>query len=105
MVHGETPAHFSASVRDWWDMEYPGLWIGRVGHILSEDQAISRTDLRPDMVKVIVDRSKSSVERLKCYQCEVREAKLCTDEYLLPCPDNQAYDTCLTRIKKTSKDM
>ncbi|GFR33698.1 uncharacterized protein TNCT_551681 [Trichonephila clavata] len=46
----------------------------------------------------------SSVERLKCYQCEVREAKLCTDEYLLPCPDNQAYDTCLTRIRKTKDD-
>ncbi|KAG8175268.1 hypothetical protein JTE90_023942 [Oedothorax gibbosus] len=46
----------------------------------------------------------SSVENMKCYQCEVRESSLCTDEYLQTCPDNQAYDSCLTRIYKTKDD-
>ncbi|GFT74911.1 uncharacterized protein NPIL_228051 [Nephila pilipes] len=48
--------------------------------------------------------AESSVEKLKCYQCEVRDSKLCNEDYLLPCPDNQAYDSCLTRIYKTKED-
>lgn len=44
----------------------------------------------------------SVMEKRKCYQCEVTDLALCTDEYLLPCPDNQAYDSCMTRISKTS---
>ncbi|XP_022257546.1 uncharacterized protein LOC111089405 [Limulus polyphemus] len=39
--------------------------------------------------------------RLKCYQCKVEANSLCTDDYLLPCPDDQAYDTCMTTIEQT----
>ncbi|GBM34292.1 hypothetical protein AVEN_253012-1 [Araneus ventricosus] len=42
-----------------------------------------------------------TLEKLKCYQCEVRKSEQCTDEYLLRCPNDQAYDSCMTRIFKT----
>ncbi|XP_054706736.1 uncharacterized protein LOC129216547 [Uloborus diversus] len=45
-----------------------------------------------------------AIEKRTCYQCEVRDLSLCTDEYLQECPDNQAYDSCLTRISKTKDD-
>ncbi|XP_076374220.1 uncharacterized protein LOC143258689 [Tachypleus tridentatus] len=38
--------------------------------------------------------------KLKCYQCKVGDNNLCTNKSLLPCPDDQAYDTCMTTIKK-----
>ncbi|GIY26631.1 uncharacterized protein CDAR_593651 [Caerostris darwini] len=50
------------------------------------------------------DQFDSTVGDLKCYQCEVRESAQCTDKYLLPCPANQAYDRCQTRIHKTKND-
>ncbi|XP_035214333.1 uncharacterized protein LOC118188092 [Stegodyphus dumicola] len=43
----------------------------------------------------------SAIEKRICYQCEVEDLALCTDEYLQPCPDNQAYDSCETRISKS----
>ncbi|XP_022241078.1 uncharacterized protein LOC111085674 [Limulus polyphemus] len=39
--------------------------------------------------------------KLKCYQCKVEANSLCTNDSLLPCPDDQAYDTCMTTIEKT----
>ncbi|XP_022254650.1 uncharacterized protein LOC111088522 [Limulus polyphemus] len=37
----------------------------------------------------------------KCYQCKVEHNDLCTDDYLKICPDDQAYDRCMTTISKT----
>ncbi|CAG2103945.1 unnamed protein product [Medioppia subpectinata] len=41
---------------------------------------------------------------LKCYTCHTNDNSLCTDEFLLDCPSNQAYDRCMTRIFKKPKD-
>ncbi|XP_071529458.1 uncharacterized protein [Panulirus ornatus] len=38
---------------------------------------------------------------LSCYQCNVSEGSACTLQYLLPCPDDQLYDRCQTRDRKT----
>ncbi|XP_053641994.1 uncharacterized protein [Cherax quadricarinatus] len=39
---------------------------------------------------------------LSCYQCNVSDNVACSDEYLLPCPNKQAYDRCETRERKTA---
>ncbi|XP_067140157.1 uncharacterized protein [Centruroides vittatus] len=42
-------------------------------------------------------------DKLQCYQCLVSDNKLCTEEFLAPCPTSQAFDRCMTIISN-SKD-
>ncbi|XP_076053041.1 uncharacterized protein LOC143032343 [Oratosquilla oratoria] len=37
---------------------------------------------------------------LSCYQCTVKDNSACSDKYLQPCPNTQAFDRCETRIRK-----
>ncbi|ROT66886.1 hypothetical protein C7M84_015078 [Penaeus vannamei] len=39
---------------------------------------------------------------LRCYQCNVSDNMACTEEYLMQCPDKQAYDRCETRVRKAA---
>ncbi|XP_020999837.2 uncharacterized protein [Parasteatoda tepidariorum] len=50
------------------------------------------------IVLSIILNVECTIDQIKCYQCEVTENHLCTDEYLLLC--QRAYDMCLTRIYK-----
>lgn len=40
---------------------------------------------------------------LRCYQCNVSDNIACTEEYLMQCPDKQAYDRCETRVRKAGE--
>lgn len=41
---------------------------------------------------------------LSCYICHAEDVSLCTEEDLRKCPDDQAYDSCMTVLKKNVHD-
>ncbi|XP_022236428.1 uncharacterized protein LOC106475488 isoform X1 [Limulus polyphemus] len=57
------------------------------------------------MISVSALSTANVISKPKCYQCTVEDNSLCTDDFLQSCPDDQAYDRCMTIIKKSKSSL